>query len=436
VQVVASLALMLVFSWQLTLAIVALVVPLILIVWSLQSRLSAAFDTARTRVGEMLSEVSESVMGAAVVRAYGLDDRTYGRVRGAIDRRYRAEVVAHFRSATLFPLSTVFYALAVSTVVVLGASFGSGWGLTFGRVTAFLFLADTFLHVFTDLPEIYSETQTAIAGWRKVLAVLDLPVEIVEPVPGVELSPGALSVAARGVEYAYREGGPVLHGITLDVAAGEHVAIVGETGCGKTTFVKLVSRLADPAAGRIEIRGVDLREISAPSRQRSLRMVPQDGFLFGTTVRENVRAGRGGAADREIETAFEELGLGDWVAALPRGLDTHVGERGEALSVGERQLVALARAHIADPGLLILDEATSAVDPATERRTSEALRRVSEGRTTITVAHRLSTAEGADRVFVFDAGRLVETGTHPELVAAGGTYARLYESWLGNVRVG
>jgi ATP-binding cassette, subfamily B, bacterial len=435
VQVVGSLVLMLVFSWQLTLAIVGLVIPLILIVWSLQARLSAAFDTARTRVGEMLSEVSESVMGAAVVRAYGLDEQTFGRVQGAIDRRYQAEVVAHFRSATLFPLSTVFYALAVSIVVVLGAGFGPDWGLTFGRVTAFLFLADTFLHVFTDLPEIYSETQTAIAGWRKVLAVLDLPVEIVEPEPGVELPSGALSVHARDVEYSYREGGQVLHGISLDIEAGGHVAIVGETGCGKTTFVKLVSRLADPKAGRIEVAGLDLREIAASSRHRSLRMVPQDGFLFDTTVRENVRAGREGATDRDVETAFEELGLGGWVAALPRGLDTKVGERGEALSVGERQLVALARAQIADPGLLILDEATSAVDPATERRISEALRRLSEGRTTITVAHRLSTAEGADRVFVFDRGRLVETGTHEELVAAGGTYAALYESWLGNVRV-
>ena len=214
------------------------------------------------------------------------------------------------------------------------------------------------------------------------------------------------------------------------------MAIVGETGCGKTTFVKLVSRLADPKAGRIEIGGLDLRDIAASSRHRSLRMVPQDGFLFGTTVRENVRAGREGATDRDVETAFEELGLGGWVSGLPKGLDTPVGERGEALSVGERQLVALARAQIADPGLLILDEATSAVDPATERRISEALRRLSEGRTTMTVAHRLSTAEGADRVFVFDAGRLVETGTHEELVAAGGTYASLYESWLGNVRVG
>jgi ATP-binding cassette, subfamily B, bacterial len=434
-QVLGSLALMLVFSWQLTVAIVLLVVPLVLIVWALQSRLSAAYDTARTRVGEMLSEVSESVMGAAVVRAYGIDDRVHGRVRRAIDRRYRAEVVAHLRAATLFPLSTVFYALAVSTVVVLGASFGPEWGLTLGRVTAFLFLADTFLHVFTDLPEIYSETQTAIAGWRKVLAVLDLPVEIVEPEPGRELPGGALSVSARNVEYAYRESGPVLHGISLDVGAGEHVAIVGETGCGKTTFVKLVSRLADPLAGGISVGGVDLREVAAASRQSAIRMVPQDGFLFDMTVRENVRAGREGATDRDVETAFEELGLVGWVSSLPKGLDTPVGERGEALSVGERQLVALARAQIADPGLLILDEATSAVDPATERRTSEALRRLSAGRTTVTVAHRLSTAEGADRVFVFDAGRLVETGTHAQLIAAGGSYARLYESWLGTVGV-
>jgi putative ABC transport system ATP-binding protein len=162
-------------------------------------------------------------------------------------------------------------------------------------------------------------------------------------------------------------------------------------------------------------------------------MVPQDGFLFDTTVRDNVRMGREGASDRDVETAFEELGLGDWVDTLPDGLDTVVGERGEALSVGERQLVALVRAQLGNPGLLILDEATSAVDPATERRITEALRRLSAGRTVITIAHRLSTAEGADKVFVFDAGRLVEEGTHEELVAEGGVYGRLHDSWLGNV---
>jgi putative ABC transport system ATP-binding protein len=433
-QVVGALALMIAYAWQLALAVVLLVIPLLLVVGSLQAKLDAAFNAARTRVGEMLSEVSESVMGAAVVRAYGIEDQTDARVKRAIDQRYRAEVLAHFRAATLWPLSSVFYAVALSTVIVLGATYGPEWGLTFGKVTAFLFLADVFLHVFTDLPEVYSETQNAIAGWRKILAVLDLPVEIVEPDPGVTLERGALSVEADDVRYAYRTGPEVLHGISLAVRAGGHVAIVGETGCGKTTFVKLMSRLADPASGRILVGGVDLREIAPASRRGAVRMVPQDGFLFATTVRENVRFGCEDATDREVTAAFEELGLGEWVLTLPEGYDTQVGERGEALSVGERQLVALVRAQIGDPGLLILDEATSAVDPATERRITEALRRLSAGRTTVTIAHRLSTAEAADHVFVFDAGALVEQGTHAELVSMGGVYAALYESWLGNVR--
>jgi putative ABC transport system ATP-binding protein len=434
-QLFGALGLMLFYAWQLTIAVVLLIAPLLLVVWAMQSRLTAAFNAARTRVGEMLSEVSESVMGAAVVRAYGLEERTDRKVKQAIEARYRAEVVAHLRAATLWPLSSVFYALSLSVVIALGAWFGSEWGLTFGKVGAFLFLADVFLHVFTDLPEVYSETQNAIAAWRKILAVHDLPVEIVEPLPGTPLPRGALSVRAAGVGYRYRTGPKVLEGVSIEVPAGGHVAIVGETGSGKTTFVKLMSRLADPVEGRVEIGGIDVQQVAPDSRRASLRMVPQDGFLFDTTVRENVRYGRPGASDRDVETAFEELGLGDWVASLPDGLQTRVGERGEALSVGERQLVALVRAQIGDPGLLILDEATSAVDPATEQRITEALRRLSAGRTTVTIAHRLSTAEHADRVFVFDGGRVVEVGTHAELVANGGVYAKLYQSWLGNTQV-
>jgi ATP-binding cassette subfamily B protein len=432
-QIVGTLGLMLLYSWRLSVPVVILVIPLLVVVGKLQAGFSSAYTAVRTRVGEMLSEVSESVMGAAVVRAYGLDETVDRRVKRAIGERYRAQMVAHRRASTLFPISVMFWALALASVVVVGAIYGRSWGLTIGRTTAFLFLAQLFLDPFSDLPEIYSETQTAIAGWRKILSVLDLPVEIVEPVAGVELPRGALEVEADDVRYAYPGSDRVMHGITLRVAPGASVAIVGATGCGKTTFAKLLTRLADPVDGTIRIGGVDLREVAPSSRRLAVRMVPQDGFLFDGTVRENVRFGREGASDRDVTTAFEELGLGGWIESLPEGLDTVVGERGEAVSVGERQLVALARAQIASPGLLILDEATSAVDPGTERRVAEALRRLSEGRTVVTIAHRLSTAEVADHVFVFDAGRLVEQGTHEELVAAAGVYGRLHDSWLGNV---
>jgi len=405
VQIVVTLVIMLVFSWQLSIPVVLIVIPMLFAMGKLQAKMSAAYDLVRGRVGQMLSEVSESVMGAAVVRAYGLESSVDSRVKRSIHDRFLAHKQAHLRTATLWPMGTAFWGLAACAVIVVGATWGPGWGLTFGKVSAFLFLADLFLHPFTDLPEIYSETQTAISGWRKILALLELPVEVVEPDPGVALRGGALEVTTERLSYGYDDGPRVLHDVAVEVPPGAHVG------------------------------GVDLRDVARASRQTSIRMVPQDGFLFDLTVRENVRAGREGATDREIETAFEELGLGDWVESLPQGLDTRVGERGESLSVGERQLVSLARAQIGSPGLLILDEATSAVDPATERRISEALRRLSAGRTSITIAHRLSTAEGADTIFVFDHGRIVERGTHDELVSAGGVYAGLYRSWLGNVRV-
>jgi putative ABC transport system ATP-binding protein len=433
-QIVGAFVVMIFYSWQLTIPVVLLVAPLLFVVWRLQSALSAAFDLVRARVGQMLSEVSESVMGAAVVRAYGLEERIDSRVKRSIRQRYDAQVVAHKRTALLYPMSTLFWGLELSVVILVGVTFGPEWGLTFGRVSAFLFLADLFLHPFTDLPEIYAETQTAIAGWRKILALLALPVEVVEPVAGRVLPGGPLDLRAENVDFAYGDGPLVLRGIDLFVPAGGHVAIVGETGSGKSTFVRLLARLADPVRGRIEIAGIDLRNVAPESRRQMIRIVPQDGFLFDMTVVENVRAGRQGATDRDVEVAFEELGLGQWVSSLPYGLRTRVGERGEALSVGERQLVSLARAQIGNPGVLVLDEATSAVDPATERRISEALRRVSAGRTTITIAHRLSTAETADTIFVFDGGRIVERGTHAELVGAAGRYAELYGSWLGNVR--
>ncbi|HEX9410524.1 MAG TPA: ABC transporter ATP-binding protein [Actinomycetota bacterium] len=428
-------AAMFVYSWQLALVVLLAVSPLFLVLRMLQKGMLRAYDRVRTRVGDTLSAVSESLMGAAVVRAYGLEERTNRRLKEAIRRRYKAEMYGARFQATIFPMADLFGAAAVASVLAVGVTFGPQWGLSFGDLVAFFFLASLFVQPLSELSETFDLTQTAIAGWRKVLGVLDIPVDLVEPLPGTALPERALVVRTEGLEFAYQDGGgTVLRGIDVDLAAGSHVAIVGETGCGKTTFAKLLCRLADPTAGRIVIGGLDLREVAPDSRRRAIRMVPQDGFLFDATVRDNVRYGRPGASDSDIEGAFDALELGEWVRGLPDGLSTKVGERGESLSVGERQLVALVRAQIADPGLLILDEATSAVDPETERALSEALKRLSEGRTTVTIAHRLSTAEAAELILVFDRGRIVERGIHSELAAAGGVYASLYESWLGNTR--
>jgi putative ABC transport system ATP-binding protein len=434
VQIVAVLVIMLVFSWQLALVTLLVHLPLLPVLRSVQRGQLRAYDRLRTRVSETLARVSETVLGMGVIRAYGQREASRADLHEAVDQQYRQQLRAMRYFALVLPFTDVVGMAAIAAVIASGVWWGDAWGVSAGELVAFMFLANLFVAPITQLGEVLDQTQTALAGWWKILDVLDTEPDVVEPDVGLRLPEGSLGVRAEGLEFRYREGDLVLRGLDIDIPSGASVAVVGETGSGKTTFVKLVARLADPTLGRVLVGDIDLREVDPDERRAAVRMVPQDGFLFDTTVGENIRFGRPGATAADAADAIAALGLGTWVASLPAGIDTPVGERGESLSVGERQLVALARAQLADPGLLILDEATSAVDPETEQALEQALARLSEGRTTISVAHRLSTAERADLILVFDAGHVVERGRHADLVAAGGVYSGLHESWLGSTR--
>jgi putative ABC transport system ATP-binding protein len=285
--------------------------------------------------------------------------------------------------------------------------------------------------------QVLTEAQNAIASWRRVIDLLDTPADVVDPgSSGRTLPDGVLGARFDHVTFAYPGGPDVLKDVDVEIAPRQRVAVVGETGSGKTTFAKLLTRLMDPREGTVRLGGVDITEVSFDELRRHVLMVPQEGFLFDATLRENLLYGHPGGGDDALLAAVDGIGLADWFAGLPNGLDTRVGQRGESLSAGERQLVALLRSALADPDFLVLDEATSAVDPQTELRATRALGRLLDGRTSVTIAHRLSTAENADRVLVFDAGRLVEDGTHAELVRADGVYARLHASWVAQSRLG
>ncbi|GAA4230693.1 ABC transporter ATP-binding protein [Actinomadura meridiana] len=429
-QLVVASVLMLVYSWQLALLVWLAFLPLGWALRHFQRILSASYMLVREKMGDLLAAVSESVVGAPVIRAYASEERTGRRVDETVDAHRDAQTRAQAMVALTFPVSELVAAVATAGVVIAGTLLGVDGHLSAGELVAFLFLVTLFVSPMQTATEVFNQAQNAIAGWRRVLGVLDTVPDVADPGDDGETLPrGPIEVRFESVGFAYPGGPPVLHDVTVDIAPRSRVAVVGETGSGKTTFAKILTRLMDPASGQVLVDGVPLDRVRFSSLRERIVMVPQDGFLFDASLADNIRYGRPDATDDDLVLALTELGLADWLDGLPDGLATPVGQRGESLSAGERQLVALARAYIADPDLLVLDEATSAVDPATEVRIQRALDGVTRGRTAISIAHRLSTAEAADEVIVFDAGRIVQRGPHADLVTRPGVYANLHTSW-------
>ncbi len=431
-QVLLAMAVMLIYGWQLAVMVfVGVLIYAVLLAW-FQRILQRAHDQVRLRIAESLATMGEAISGLPVVRAYGAESATLDKVEAVLEEQFRAEFKTGRLGAFLFSSAELFAGLITAVVILVGVVAGGGWGMSAGTLLAFLFLVTLLVEPVQTLVETLDQAQSAAAGVRRILNVLDEAIDVPDPVDGVVLPDERLDLEFEGVRFRYPTGDDVLHDISVRVRAGSRIAVVGETGSGKSTFVKLATRLLDPTAGEVRLGDVPLTRVTFDSLRDHVIFVPQEGFLFDTTIADNVRYGKPGATAAEVQAAFEQLELGDWLAGLPDGLRTRVGERGGQLSAGERQLVALVRAWIADPELLILDEATSAVDPALEVRLRRAIEHLTEHRTSITVAHRLSTAEASDEVLVFDGGRIVERGSHHDLADSGGVYAALHADWMSS----
>lgn len=441
-QMLIATIVMAALSWQLTVVVLLSFAPIMISLKWFAAAMSRAYDKVRATVGEMLGAISEPVVGASVVRAYGIEQRTQNRIDDAINTNYSANVKAQTITAFTFGSAGLSAGIANAGVLGVGLWLGIAGELSMGTLVAFVFLVGLFLGPAQMATQVLSDAQNAISSWRRVIELLDTPADVVDPgESGKNLPAGSLGIKFEHVSFAYPSGPLVLQDIDVQILPNQRVAIVGETGSGKTTFGKLLTRLMDPTTGTVRFTSdtdsIDISEVSFADLREHILMVPQEGFLFADTLAANIRYGKPEASDDEIIETITSLGLNDWLETLPNGLGTNVGQRGESLSAGERQLVALIRSALAEPAILVLDEATSAVDPQTELRTTRALDRLLKGRTSVTIAHRLSTAENADRVLVFDNGKLVQQGTHAELVKEeAGVYARIHRSWIAQSRLG
>ncbi len=396
--------------------------------WSFHHGAGRAYHAIRDRVAETLTALQEGLAGVRVVQAFRREKRTLEQYQPRSQAQVHAWRHASFVNIRLFAVLPVAQASALIVVLLTAASMYRRGEISIGTITAFVLYLIQLFDPIGRFTEWLGDFRQGLAALSKIVGLLEVPSPIEER-PGAAELPREGMLALRDVTFGYGDRNAVVHNLTIEFAPGEHVALVGATGAGKSTVAKLLTRQYDPRQGTIALGGVDLRDSTLESLHRRIVLLPQEGHLFTGTIADNVRLAHPDAADDDVREALRSIDALDRFESLPDGLQTDVRTRGLRLSAGERQLVGIARVALADPAVIVLDEATSSLDPATEAAVERALASVAEGRTVVTIAHRLSTAERADRVAVIEHGRLVEVATHDELVEQGDRYARLWASW-------